>query len=191
MPYKNFGNETLLAADVNRYLMRQSIIRVANQAELAAIPAPEVNMVAALDDRPGRLFVYTGTAWSQASLAETPVPLTYSAAWQAPTSRAPLEMYRSGGRVFLRGGTIENRQSVSLPTYGQTAAALTFPAEFRPTRMVAMPATADVSGQFMAAGMARVLVDGTITLQTTTAWNNVTAGNGMFCLPAVSWAVAD
>lgn len=61
--YRAFGAETLTAADVMTYLMRQAVIRVPDAIALTAIPAPEVNMTAARDDDPGALYQYNGATW--------------------------------------------------------------------------------------------------------------------------------
>lgn len=46
MGYKTFANNELLtAADVNDYLMRQAVVRVANKIERSAIPLPQDGMV--------------------------------------------------------------------------------------------------------------------------------------------------
>ncbi len=50
MGFKTFGAETLLAADVNTYLMRQSVISVANTAARDAISSPQAGMFVYIED---------------------------------------------------------------------------------------------------------------------------------------------
>lgn len=80
MAYKNFGAETLTAADVNNLLMRQSVIRVANATEQAAITSPEIGMVSKRADL--AYFEYwNGTAWVYA-FGPTPwINLAYPSDW--------------------------------------------------------------------------------------------------------------
>lgn len=60
--YKNFGNETLQATEVNEYLMRQVVVRVADAAELASITSPEAGMMAYREDN-GTTYRHNGTTW--------------------------------------------------------------------------------------------------------------------------------
>lgn len=60
--YKTFGAEVLLAADVNEYLMRQAVIRVANSAALDAIASPEPGMLAYREDTEVT-YRHNGAAW--------------------------------------------------------------------------------------------------------------------------------
>ncbi|GMA34747.1 gp53-like domain-containing protein [Demequina litorisediminis] len=62
MPYKNFGNEVLTSSDVNNYLMRQAVIRVANGTELDAIPTPVAGMMATRADN-GITYRHNGSSW--------------------------------------------------------------------------------------------------------------------------------
>lgn len=63
MPYKTFANNQLLTAqEVNDYLMRQTIVRVANQAERDTIPAPPEGMMIYREDT-NRQERWNGTKW--------------------------------------------------------------------------------------------------------------------------------
>ncbi|WP_084130309.1 hypothetical protein [Demequina sp. NBRC 110055] len=68
MPYKDFGAEVLTASDVNTYLMRQSLIRVANQSELDAIPTPVAGMMATRLDN-GITYRHDGSSWKRHTYA--------------------------------------------------------------------------------------------------------------------------
>lgn len=65
MPYKVFvAGEEALAADVNSYLMSQTVPRFTNAAQRTAqLTAPVLNQLSMLDDRPGVLQRYSGSAW--------------------------------------------------------------------------------------------------------------------------------
>jgi hypothetical protein len=66
MGYKNFvAGEEALAADINNYLMSQTVSRHASaSARSAAITAPTKGQVSILDTDVFQLEVYTGTAWT-------------------------------------------------------------------------------------------------------------------------------
>lgn len=69
MPYKTFiAGDEALASDVNALLMSQSIARFPTAAARAAagtgITAPAVNQLSMLDDRPGVIQRWTGSAWA-------------------------------------------------------------------------------------------------------------------------------
>jgi hypothetical protein len=66
MPYKVFvAGEEALAADANSYLMSQTVPRFTNAAQRTAqLTAPVLNQLSMLDDRPGVLQRYTGSAWA-------------------------------------------------------------------------------------------------------------------------------
>lgn len=75
MPYKTFANNQLLtAAEVNDYLMRQAIIRVADASARDAIPAPVVGMMIYREDtrmierRTAAGWVPDATPWIEAAL---------------------------------------------------------------------------------------------------------------------------
>lgn len=65
MAYKTFvAGEEALAADVNNYLMSQTIPRFANAAaRTAAITSPVLNQLSMRDDRPGIVEGWNGSAW--------------------------------------------------------------------------------------------------------------------------------
>jgi hypothetical protein len=65
MAYKTFvAGEEALAADVNSYLMSQTVSRFANaSARTAALTGPVSNQLSMLDDRPGVVQRWSGSAW--------------------------------------------------------------------------------------------------------------------------------
>lgn len=73
MAYKTFvAGEEALAADVNAYLMAQTVARFANaSARTAAIPAPALNQLSQLDTAPGVIESWDGSAWRIASSGMT------------------------------------------------------------------------------------------------------------------------
>ena len=68
MPYKDFQiNEILTAADVNDYLMDQSVMTFADEAaRTAALPSPTAGMVTFLVDV-AAVNVWDGAAWVEIS----------------------------------------------------------------------------------------------------------------------------
>lgn len=66
MAYKTFvAGEEALAADVNSYLMSQTVARFASAAaRTTQLPAPAVNQLSTRDDAPGVIEYWTGTAWA-------------------------------------------------------------------------------------------------------------------------------
>lgn len=75
--YKNFvAGEEALATDVNGYLMGQTVARFTNAAQrAAAITAPALNQLTMLNDRPGYVQYWNGSAWvDQAYVPPTPAP---------------------------------------------------------------------------------------------------------------------
>src|SRR5262245_26793007 len=65
MPYKTFvAGEEALAADVNTYLMSQTVPRFPSTAARdAAITAPIKGQLCIIDTTPNEQLVYNGTAW--------------------------------------------------------------------------------------------------------------------------------
>ena len=66
MPYQVFtAGQEALAADVNNYLMEQTVARFTSSAQRASqLAAPELNQLSMTDDRPGALQRWTGSAWA-------------------------------------------------------------------------------------------------------------------------------
>lgn len=66
MAYKVFvAGEEALAADVNGYLMAQTVSRFPSAATRAAqLTGPVVNQLSILDDRPGIVQRWNGSAWA-------------------------------------------------------------------------------------------------------------------------------
>ncbi len=64
MGFKTFGAETLTAADVNNFLMRQVVASVANVTAQNAIPAPVVGMKCYRADT-AIVMRYNGTTWKE------------------------------------------------------------------------------------------------------------------------------
>src|SRR4051794_11365175 len=65
MAWKQFvAGEEALAADINTYLMGQTVARFANAAaRTAAVPAPTLNQMSVLDSAPGGIDYWNGSAW--------------------------------------------------------------------------------------------------------------------------------
>lgn len=134
MGYKNFGAETLHAADVNNYLMRQAVIRVNNATELAAITAPEPGMHAYRVDT-GLVYIHNGTSWVQAGGITPWVTVALNSNSSFETG-FPLQVRINGGRVEFLG-----RIRASSGTTGTAAInAATLPAAYRPPVQRLMPA---------------------------------------------------
>jgi hypothetical protein len=64
--YKTFvAGEEALAADVNSYLMGQTVARFASAAaRTSALAAPALNQLSMLDTRPGVVQFWNGSAWT-------------------------------------------------------------------------------------------------------------------------------
>lgn len=69
MPYKTFvAGEEALAADVNSYLVSQTVARFPNAgARTAALTAPALGQLSSLDSTPGAIQYWSGTAWVDAA----------------------------------------------------------------------------------------------------------------------------
>lgn len=69
MPYKVFvAGEEALAADVNSYLMAQTVARFTNATQRTSLlSAPVLNQLSELDTNPGVLYYWSGTAWAVAA----------------------------------------------------------------------------------------------------------------------------
>lgn len=67
MGFKTFvAGEEAIAADVNAYLMAQTVARFTTTAQRTAqLPAPVLNQLSMTDDRPGVVTFWNGTAWTQ------------------------------------------------------------------------------------------------------------------------------
>src|SRR5690606_13604502 len=101
MGYKEFGAELLLAADVNEYLMRQTVIRVADATERNAIPNPEPGMIVYRADA-ARHETWNGTAWATLHEGDTGwLPLEPEEGWE--TKSGTLRYRRRRGIVYLGG----------------------------------------------------------------------------------------
>jgi len=118
--------------------------------------------------------------------------ITYQTGWRAPVSgddpETAFTVRRRGLRVWIDGGAVENSTTVNLPANGQVTA-FTIPAAFRPVKRVTAPASVNVNNAFLAFGRIIVHRTGAVVLQTTNAWNTVTAGNGTFSSGSISWVV--
>lgn len=68
MPYKVFvAGEEALAADVNSYLMSQTVPRFTNATQRTSqLTAPVLNQLSMLDSKPGAVQYWTGSAWADA-----------------------------------------------------------------------------------------------------------------------------
>ena len=130
MAYKVFvAGEEALAADVNGFLMGQSVSRFTNATQRSSqLTAPVLNQLSALDTKPGALHYWNGSswatvspvlmAWTESSLAQggitsTPVDINGMTAgpFTLASSRiiemsASVTFYKSAGEVsgvaFLR-----------------------------------------------------------------------------------------
>jgi len=67
--YKNFvAGEEALAADVNSFLMAQTVARFPTAAaRTSQLAAPALNQLSSLDTRPGALQYWNGSAWADVS----------------------------------------------------------------------------------------------------------------------------
>lgn len=65
MPYKVFSaGEEALASDANSYLMSQTVARFASASQRTSqLTSPATNQLSMLDDRPGVIQRYSGSAW--------------------------------------------------------------------------------------------------------------------------------
>ena len=65
MAFKTFvAGEEALAADVNSYLMGQTVARFTNATQRTSqLAAPVANQLSILDSRPGTIQVWNGSAW--------------------------------------------------------------------------------------------------------------------------------
>ncbi len=121
MGFKTFGAETLLAADVNNYLMRQVVPFVANATEQNAIPAPVIGMKCHRTDT-NIVMRYDGTTWK---------------VWEATGVVTPASGYTlSAGALVSKSGNIASvtfhitkTDGGTIPPYVTLA---TIPPEFRP-----------------------------------------------------------
>lgn len=68
MPYRTFvAGEEALADPLNTHLMSQTVARFTNAAQRTSLlPAPSLNQLSMLDDRPGSLQFWNGSAWAEA-----------------------------------------------------------------------------------------------------------------------------
>lgn len=97
--YKTFGSETLYAADVNSYLMRQAVIECANTTARDAIPAPHEGMCVWLDDK-DILQVYTGAGWVTFGGDTDWTALTCASGWHADATNPPMYRVKNGQMMF-------------------------------------------------------------------------------------------
>lgn len=131
------------------------------------------------------------------ALTLTAGTITYLTGWRAPTVSggagigvyAPMVLSKNNGIVTLRAGAIENSVTTTLGGFGQSNG-FTVPVGFRPVQRVAIPATVNVQGAFLAMGQVTINPSGTAVLQTTTAWSSVPAGNGTFNAGTAQWVAA-
>jgi hypothetical protein len=106
--YKTFiAGEEALAADVNGYLMSQTVSRFASTAtRTAAIPAPVVNQVTVIDANKGMPDYWNGSAW-------TPLGVTYQRWWYAP---GPWSIPNAGTDIGI--GTADGTGAFTMPVTG-------------------------------------------------------------------------
>ena len=100
MGYKNFvAGEEALAADVNTYLMSQTVARFPNAAaRTAALTAPAVNQLTSRDDRPGAIERWTGSAWEEVTAG---AELIYA---QITTPLAVVNLASGSAHTVVDGG---------------------------------------------------------------------------------------
>lgn len=127
--FKDFVvGEVLGSADVDNYLMKQSVMSFASAAARdAAVTAPEEGMVAYLRDVDA-MTVYTGAAWIVGSyLGDAP---SYTPVWTAVTSNPSLGNGNVVGRYKQWGKTVQvyaRLTTGSTSGYGSGAYRLSLP----------------------------------------------------------------
>lgn len=102
--FKVFGSETLLSEDMNG-IMRQTIIRVANAAELDALATVDVGGVAYVeaDDTYYRRTVTTWAVWMRPDTDW--VDLTLLNGWNAQSNRTP-QVRRFSNKIEMQGQVV-------------------------------------------------------------------------------------
>lgn len=125
MAFKQFGaNQVLTPEDVNTFLMRQSIISVANLAEAEAITDPSELFVYRRDTQ--TLMQRRGSLW---------VPLLQDSGWQSATLLSGFAQHGTGdeGKVMYRllNGVVWVRGRLTR-TGGTSTNAFIFPENMRP-----------------------------------------------------------
>lgn len=94
MAYKNFvAGEEALAVDVNSYLMSQTVSRFTNATQRTAqVTAPVLNQLTVLDDRPGQIQYWNGSAWLDLATPTPPV---------IPPAELPAGYHLQAGNVVM------------------------------------------------------------------------------------------
>lgn len=101
MAYKTFiAGEEALAADVNSYLMSQTVSRFASAAaRTAAITAPVLNQLTMRDDRPGVVERWNGIAWVNLSTMFH-VAITNNVVISNTTAAASQDLVNTGAQSY-------------------------------------------------------------------------------------------
>jgi hypothetical protein len=116
MAYKQFiAGEEALAADVNSYLMSQTVARFPTAANRTTqLPSPVLNQLSALDTAPGVVQYWDGSAWQEYA---GPPWLSYTPPWLAASTNPTIGNGTIVGRYWLRNKTCGFRIVI---TFGST-----------------------------------------------------------------------
>jgi len=130
---KTFGAETLTAADVNTYLMRQTIMRFPTTAARDAIPTPEPGMLSYVAAT-GYTSMFDGAAWLPVLQRKAPTTITFLSGYKefdpvgVPVRVSSLHgVGRLSGLLAPTSGTFPAGVNVNVAT---------LPVGFRPVRAV-------------------------------------------------------
>jgi hypothetical protein len=101
--YKTFvAGEEALAADVNAYLMSQTVARFPSAAaRTSALTSPAVNQLSMRDDRPGAIERWNGSAW--VDLFPPPAQLTYA---ELTTTKAVTSTVETSADLVVAAGVV-------------------------------------------------------------------------------------
>jgi len=128
MGYKVFtAGEEALASDVNSLLMSQTVARFASAAaRSAALTAPVLNQMSALDSKPGQSSYWNGSAW--AIMAPVLLSFTESSVAQGGITQTPVDIngMTASPLTLVSSRIIEMSASVTFIKSGAEAAGVAF-----------------------------------------------------------------
>lgn len=128
--HKAFGTEVLTAADVNGYLMRQTVMRYTTPAAIiAGIPTPEPGMIAYASST-GYHYIFDGTTWHPVLQRTARTPITFLTGYKAFDAILYPVTVSSLNGVGRLSGLLDKTSGTFAASSSQAVA--TIPAGFRP-----------------------------------------------------------
>ena len=150
--FKTFAENTVgYAAEINEYLMRQSVISCANTTERNAIPSPQEGMMVYLRDK-DIVQVYDGATWRSYSSFAQGAQRAFVATTENTSSAGYVKLATTTDKVTVTvgdSGMVQLSMQAVVASVATLQAFLGFAVSGATTRSAATNATAGLEGMVM------------------------------------------